>query len=62
MTPASATLCIRRVRTSTSAMRPSESATAVCSDWYRLNLGAAMKSLNSAITGTKQVCSSPSTA
>lgn len=35
--------------------------TAVCSDWYRLNLGAAMKSLNSEITGVKQVWSSPRT-
>ncbi|OSY49294.1 hypothetical protein BG846_05057 [Streptomyces fradiae ATCC 10745 = DSM 40063] len=46
----------------TSATAPSGAATAVCSDWYRLNFGAAMKSLNSEITGVKQVCSSPSTA
>ena len=44
-TPNSAISCISRVRIWISSGRPSGPITVVCSDWYMLNLGIAMKSL-----------------
>ena len=44
--PNSARSCISRVRIWISSGRPSGPITVVCSDWYMLNLGIAMKSLN----------------
>ena len=43
--PNSARSCISRVRIWISSGRPSGPITVVCSDWYMLNLGIAMKSL-----------------
>ena len=43
--PYSARSCISRVRIWISSGRPSGPITVVCSDWYMLNLGIAMKSL-----------------
>jgi hypothetical protein len=44
--PNSARSCISRVRIWISSGRPSGPITVVCSDWYMLNFGIAMKSLN----------------
>ena len=44
-TPNSAISCISRVRIWISSGSPSGPITVVCSDWYMLNFGIAMKSL-----------------
>ena len=44
-TPNSAMSCISRVRIWISSGSPSGPITVVCSDWYMLNFGIAMKSL-----------------
>ena len=60
--PYSATRCMSWVRICSSTGLPSGPITVVCSDWYMLNLGIAMKSLNRPGTGFHCAWIAPSAA
>ena len=60
--PYSARRCIAYVRICSSTGLPDGPMTVVCSDWYMLNFGIAMKSLNRPGTGFHRACTMPSAA
>jgi hypothetical protein len=60
--PYSARRCISSVRICSSTGLPSGPITVVCSDWYMLNFGIAMKSLKRPGTGDHEACTVPSAA
>ena len=60
--PYSAVRCIAWVRICSSTGLPSGPITVVCSDWYMLNFGIAMKSLNRPGTGLQVAWMMPSAA
>jgi hypothetical protein len=60
--PYSARRCMANVRICISTGLPAGPITVVCSDWYMLNLGIAMKSLNRPGTGFHRAWTMPRTA
>ena len=58
--PSSAIRCISQVRIWISTGSPLGPMTVVCSDWYMLTLGIAMKSLKRPGTGFHSECTTPS--
>ena len=60
--PNSAVRCMSCVRICSSTGLPDGPMTVVCSDWYMLNFGIAMKSLKRPGTGCQCACMMPSAA